>query len=149
MKKENKGLYNFNKEIIISQIGSMVGAPLLSKIVSLSTKNLSMISGGAVIGGMIGGGLTWVITRLKDKVGDKNYTKKKLMKDIVYIIPGDIAASWLLYQPVVFFLSRYLLTIKMAIIPSVIIAQIVGFIIYLTVLDEYRGWLRKKFNKEL
>ncbi|MEK6918762.1 MAG: hypothetical protein AABW73_01860 [Nanoarchaeota archaeon] len=145
----NKRFFDFNKEIITAEIGAIIGAPIASTIAARVSSNPSIISGWAVVGGMIGGGLFWLITRLRDHIKEKQYAKKKLLKDILYIVPMNAAASWTVYQPTLFFLSRYLLTLKVAVVPAVLTSQIIGFSLYLWVLDTYRTWVDKKFKKNL
>jgi hypothetical protein len=148
-KKPKKDLLDFNKQIILGEIGAAIGAPIGSFIGYLLTSNPSIISGFAVAGSILGGIIFWVTTRILDEKRKKRYSVKNLASDIAYYTPAALLLVIIEYQPILYFLSRKLIQTSIHPVLSTIIAQLSAFAIFLVLINIYRLVLQKYFNKNL
>lgn len=144
-----KNTINFNKEIIFGEIGALIGAPLISYLVSRFTSTIGFISLSAVLGGILGGAIFWLSMRIYDKKIDKKFSVKALVEDIIYFTPMAFLISLLMYYPILFFSSEHLLENKHKILYSVIFAQLLAFSIFLVMMNLYRYFLAKVYKKIL
>ena len=142
-----KNTINFNKEIIFGEIGALIGAPLISYIVSRFTSVIKFISFSAVIGGIIGGVLFWLFMRVYDKKIYKKFSIKNLAEDIIYFTPIAFLISLFMYYPLLFFFSEHFLESQYKILYSVIFAQLIAFSFFLVMMNFYRYFLAKIYKK--
>jgi peptidoglycan biosynthesis protein MviN/MurJ (putative lipid II flippase) len=139
----------FNKEILLAEIGSMILAPIFAYLASYKTNAPGYLSLSAVIGSIIGGSIFWLIFRVKHGKTRGDHSKKQLARDIMFYTPAALIAAWLIYHPSLFFISEFLLRRNEGILLSIITAQIIGFLLFLITLNIYRQILRKHFGKDL
>jgi uncharacterized membrane protein YeaQ/YmgE (transglycosylase-associated protein family) len=142
-------LVNFNKELIFGEIGALLGAPWVAFIASKFSESPNVISTWAVIGGVIGAAIVWLITRIWDQSQGKDYGVKNLAKDLSYFTPAALTVTVLVYYPTLFFLTRNLINTDHKVIYSVIGAQITAFILFLIAMNLYRYILLKWTGKRL
>lgn len=142
--------FNFNKELIFGEIGSFVGSPLLAYFVSNFTDTAKYISFGAVVGGIIGASIVFLATRIWDRsYGQKTYSIKQLAGDLAYFTPVAFLLALIVYYPVLFFLSKYLILNDHQIGISVIFAQFIAFGLIVIALNFYRVLLKRVSGREL
>jgi hypothetical protein len=147
--RTERAFWNFNKQIIFGEFGSLVFAPLFAFITSKFSENLSLISKSAVVGALFGASFFWISTRLYDKRGNKKYASEGLLKDIAYFTPVAFFLAIVVYYPSIYYLSNYLLTSDYKVVSSVIASQIVAFFIFLMAINGYRAFLIRVAEKEL
>lgn len=143
---------DFNKEMILAELGSFVCTPAVAFLFSLFTAIPRLISFGAVIGGIIGSSLMFIATRLWDKkrhAQHERYGFRGLIGDLAYLTPVAFILALIVYYPTVFFLSRYLLTHDSRVTISAVAGQLVAFSAMAVCLNVYRIVLRRRFGKEL
>ena len=141
--------FNFNKEILFGELGSILGSPLISYLASQFTSNIKIISFFAVIGAIIGASVFWLSMRVIDK--KKQYEKSiaNLGKDILYFTPAAFLLTLLIYYPTLYFLSYNFLNSQNKILLSVIFAQLLAFTFFLIMINIYRYFLAKYYGKIL
>lgn len=145
----DKNFFNFNKQIIFGELGSIIGAPSFTYIATFFTKNPNWISISAVAGSLIGAAILWLITRIYDEKKRNRYEIKTLATDIVYYTPVATPLVFLVYQPLLFFLTRVFLGAGLYSLIAVIIAQFIAFLSFLILINLYRLFLIKRFKIEL
>ena len=150
--KISKEAWNFNKQIIVGEIGAIVGAQTFSHLSVEVFHSLIRVSIAAVIGSMVGSSL-WGFMRAYDMSRHEKFSSKKLIEDFVYFIPVAFLLSCLIYYPLLFFLSRSLLMHHFLdhyiILSSIFISQLIAFIVFFIALNLYRIFLFKKTGKKL
>ena len=147
--KTSKEFIDFNKEILIGEIGALIGIPIFSYITSLFTKNSTIISSSAVVGALVGAAVFWLSMRIYDEKKRGEYSVKNIVNDVAYFTPVAFVLSMIVYQPILFFVSYYLLNQGSSVLYSVIISQIIAFIFFLVGINIYRSLLLKYFGKRL
>jgi hypothetical protein len=147
--ESKSGFWDFNKQIAIGEIGSLVGAPITGAFVSLLTKKASFISGSAVAGSLFFASLFWLITRMMDEKKKKQLSAKKMIADIAWYTPVAAVVGIFIYQPILYFLSKRLLESHMLVIFAIILAQLTAFLVFLVLINSYRFMLIKLWHKEL
>ncbi len=143
------GTLRFNKELIFGEVGSLIGAPLFADIASYFTSNGKSIAFSALAGAIIGASAFWLASRAYDKKMSNNPSAKGMVNDVLYFTPVAFLASLLIYYPTLFFGVQHLLVNQYGVLSSVISSQLVGFFIFLTVMNTYRYFLAKFFGKVL
>jgi hypothetical protein len=141
--------FDFNKQILFGEIGSLLGAPLFGFIASLMTTKSNIISGLAVAGSLFGAAVFWLAIRIHDEKRKKKFSVKKMAGDIAYYTPAATPLVFLVYQPVLFFLTKFLLKMGFYSVLSVVLAQFSAFILFLILINVYRIILLKYFKREL
>lgn len=150
--KISKEALNFNKQMFIGWLGSLVGAQIFSHAASEIFRSSTGVSSAAVIGSMVGS-LLWLAVRAHDMKSDGKFSFKKLLEDVLYFTPINFIFSCIFYYPVLFFLSKSLLMDNFlnhfAVFSSVFIAQVIAFVLSSIALNIYRVVLFKKTGKRL
>jgi uncharacterized membrane protein YeaQ/YmgE (transglycosylase-associated protein family) len=145
----SKSTFDFNKEIVFGEIGALVSAPLTASIVSKYTSVNNIISASAVFGAILGASVFWLIMRIYDEKRNKIFSVKGLERDIVNFTPAAFLLTLLVYYPVLFLLSKHLLTEAYKLTFSVFISQLVAFSLFLISINIYRYMIRKYYGTQL
>ncbi|MDE1874619.1 MAG: hypothetical protein KGI79_01645 [Patescibacteria group bacterium] len=145
----HKSFVDFNKEIIFGELGALIMANLLAYISSHFTSNDSAIAVWAVVGTLLGGSIFWLAARIYDKFRDYRSKPADLAKDISYFTPAAIVLGFLIYDPSIYFVSRYLLRQGHWVETSVIVGQAIAFSLFLFCMNVYRAILRHFKLEEL
>lgn len=148
-KISKKSTLNFNKEIVVGEVGALIGAPLVSFIASRFTSNLDAVSICAVIGAAIGACTSWLAMRIRDREKDRNFSAHNLASDIAYFTPAALLLTLTVYYPTLYFLSGDLLAVHRRVLSSVILSQITAFLLFLVLINVYRYFLAKFAGKVL
>lgn len=144
-----KKIFDFNKEIFFGEIGALISIPIITYLVSLFTKNATLISAAAVIGSITGASLFWLLMRAYDDKRRHELSFNRLATDIGYFTPAAFATTLLVYYPVLFLLSRYMIIKDSVIFSSVIIAQLTAFSLFLLIMNFYHHYLYKITGTDL
>lgn len=147
--KKARATLNFNKEIFIGELGSLIGVQILSNVAFRMGYSNEMVSFFALVGGLIGMSIFWVGTRVYHQKRQKTFSKKGFLKDAIYFTPMAAVISWGVYQPILFFLSRHLLNKGFYVNSAVFLAQLVAFLFFLIFINIFRLFLRKVSGKVL
>ena len=145
----NKKTLNFNKQLLMGEIGAATCAPLVSYIFSLFTQKPNIISASAVGGAIFGASFFWLATRIHDKKKEKTFSASSLASDIAYFTPAAFLLTLLLYYPTLYLLSHYLLLQGDKVLLSVIPSQIIAFLLFLIGINLYRLFLFRFSGKKL
>jgi hypothetical protein len=138
MKAKRGNAKEFNKELIFSEMGAIVCAPLVSWIVSQITKTPSTISASAVIGATAGAGIIWISTRMYHKRKRGDASLKSLAADMAYFTPVALLLTLLIYYPILYFASKHFLEGAHGVFASVILSQLAAYILFMISINCYR-----------
>ena len=109
--KISKETLNFNKEILLGEVGSLIGIQIVRFISIHFFFYPRLIPHLSVLGGMIGGSLSWLLARVYYKSKEGEYSEKKFFKDIEYFTPASTFFTVIFYYPVLFFATKHFLNI--------------------------------------
>ncbi len=142
---------NFNKEIILGEVGAIIGAQVTSYFVSNATMSASTISTSAVLGSIVGASLFWVATRVYDKIktSRRGFSSKSFVEDLAYFTPVAFILTSLIYYPSLYYFSEYLIKNSGHVTIPVFFSQTGAFLLLLMALNFYRYLLYKYAGKEL
>ena len=144
-----KRIFDFNKEIFFGELGAFISIPIITYLVAHFTKNATLISSAAVVGSIAGASLFWILMRAYDDKRRHELSFKRLATDVSYFTPAAFATTLLVYYPVLFLLSRYMIIKDSVIFRSVIIAQLIAFSLFLLVMNFYHHYLYKITGTDL
>jgi hypothetical protein len=144
-----KSFLEFNKEILIGELGAIISAPLVSFITSKLTDSANAISTSAVLGSLVGGSLLWLATRAYDKERHKTLSINHMAEDVGYFTPVAFLIAVFISYPTLFLLSHHLLVQKDLVIYSIIISEATAFLLFLVAINIYRYFLWKLIGKKL
>ena len=144
--KERKMAWNFNKEILVGEIGAIAGAQIMSHLFSKFNSSPKIISLSAVLGALIFASFLFLGTRIYDQRNHNIFSLKKTAKDIGYYTPFALLLTLIVYYPVLFFMSKHLLRLNLNLFPAVFFSQLIAFTLFLTFINTYRLSLRKFFG---
>ncbi|MBS3094855.1 hypothetical protein J4474_04270 [Candidatus Pacearchaeota archaeon] len=145
----SKNFFNFNKEIIFGEIGALVGAPSVSYLTSQMTESANIISFSAVGGAILGAASFWLIMRIYDDTRNHKLSLKEFAEDIAYFTPVAFFLTCLIYYPLLFFISRYLIRHFTGVLTSVVLSQFIAFTLFFISMNVYRYFLLKVVGKTL
>ena len=140
---------DFNKEILIGEIGSLVGVQFVSLMSIHFSRYQNLIPFFIVLGAMILGSLFWVLARVYYKSKKEKYSEKSFFEDVKYFSPASILFTLVFYYPTLFFAVKYFLEHHRAIEFSAILSQVLAFLAFLVAINIYRYVLFKVFDKKL
>lgn len=145
--KLNRRIIDFNKEILIGEIGALIGSPLFGFIGSQIGKDPVFISFFTLFGSVLGGSISWLITRIYDEKKYGDIKIKRISKDISVFTPVAFLISILVSYPTIFFVTHYWLLKRHVSYLSSFIGEVSGFCIFLILINIYRVIMNRYFNK--
>ena len=148
MKQDNRFI-DFNKEILIGEIGALLGAVLLGFLAFYIHKNPNWVSTLTLLGSITGGSASWWITRIYDEKRRNEFSIKKLGKDLSVYTPVAILIALFISFPTVFFVTHAISArIRFDFLGS-LAGELSGFVLFLLLMNGYRYLLKHSFNKIL
>ena len=145
----NGDFWDFNKQIVLGEIGALIGIQVFLFFGSLLTSEPSTLGFVAVAGSLAGAAGFWLITRILDEKRKKRLTTKSLASDIAYYTPAAVITVILVYLPLLKWLTQSFVEYGWFSNLAGIIAQIVAFFAFLVIINFYRVALIKWFKKSL
>jgi membrane protein YqaA with SNARE-associated domain len=145
----NKRVIDFNKEILIGEIGALVCASIFGFIGSLISKSPNFISIATVIGSAFGGCVSWLITRIYDEKKYKTFSVKKLTKDISFYTPIAFLIAVLVSYPIIILVTHSLFIKEHISYLSSFLGELSGFGVFLILINTYRYILSRFLNRLL
>lgn len=140
---------DFNKEILLGEIGALVGAVLLGLVAFFIHKNPNIVSILTLIGSIAGGSASWWIARVHDEKKRHEFSIKKLGRDISLYTPVAFLIALLISYPTIFWVTHAISTkIRFDFIGS-LAGELSGFALFLIVMNGYRYILRHSFHRVL
>lgn len=142
-------LIEFNREILCGEAGSLAtayGAALAAARLGASPV---VISATAVLATLLGGTLFWLAARITHQRAGRRWSLRRLLSDIGFFTPASLTFGLGVYEPVLFFASRHLLTHGMPAALAVPCAQLAAFGLFLASMNTYRVVLAKTVGKQL
>jgi hypothetical protein len=141
--------FNFNRELLLGEICALVMANVVAPTAAHFSRDARVISTGAVVGTLIGGGLGWLVARIHDQRRAKTYSARAIASDVAYFTPAAIAFGLGVYDPAIYLISHWFLVRGDGVIISVVVGQIVAFGLFAVGLNLYRFALLKLWGKSL
>jgi hypothetical protein len=141
--------WEFNKEIIIGEVGSLLGAYVAAFIASRLTGNAAVISAVLIPGTLLGGTIFWLAARIAHQRERHNGSVGVLARDISFFTPGAAILGLTVYDPAIFVASHFLLVHRSGVILSVAGGQITAFSLFLGSMNFYRLVLAKTGTRHL
>jgi hypothetical protein len=145
----NNAALQFNREILFGECGALLAANPTAICVSHFTSNAAVISGAAVAGTLMGGGLFWLGARVYDKAREQNLDSRALAADIGYFAPAALILGFVVYDPSIYLTSHYFLKQGDRVFASVLVGQAVAFGLFLACMNLYRIQLLRVLGKRL
>jgi hypothetical protein len=146
MKRLSKRVWDFNKEILLSELGSIVCGTLAGIIAAVFFVDVRTISVLTVVGVSIGSSVVWLVLRIIDTKRRGVYSKKKVFRDLEYFVPGAIFISVLFVYPTIFFGTKALLEAGIGPGSSAFVGTFMGIIVYMGCMNVYRIQLERHWN---
>ena len=145
----SKETLNFNKEIVFGEFGSLIGIQSTSFLSIVFHIPIKLIPYLVVLSTMVLGSSFWALTRIHDQSKKEKYTFRNLLNDVKYFAPASTIISLALYQPTLFFLTKYLLSRQIPIAISSIFSEFCAFSFFLISMNTYRFLLSQLTKKRL
>lgn len=133
-----KRFLNFNKQLVGGEIGALTGAPLFSAIAARLSDDPAVISFSAVIGGLVISSLFWLVIKFRDERREGARAARRLAGQIAWFSPAAFVLGLITYQPTLFFAGRYLIKRGVAVVPAVLAAQALAFLLFVVAMNGYR-----------
>jgi hypothetical protein len=140
---------NFNREIVCGECGSLLAAYAAAYSAAHFTRQATIISGSVVGGTLAGGTLFWLAARIANQRNGGRWSARVLANDIGYFTPAAVILGFLVYDPVIFLVSRGLLLHGAGVAFAVIAAQAAAFALFLASMNLYRIILERVRGKRL
>ena len=144
--KRHSGVVDFNKEILMGEIGALLGVQLFSYVSSKIYHSPEAISFFAVLGAIFFSSLFFLGMRIYHYDKRNDLSIKKTIKDVSYYAPGSLVIVFLFYYPLLFLVSRSLLGSGVEVSLAVFLSQVVAFFYFLIFINIYRLSLKKFFK---
>lgn len=147
--KISKDAVDFNKELLFGELGAIIGAQISSYICSKISSSISVISAFTVIGAIIGAAVFFLSLRIYYKIKNKDFSRRKLVGDLLYFTPVAFILTSIIYYPSLFFFEKYFLTHQYRIAFSTFVSQALAYLFFLISINIYRYILLKTTGKNL
>jgi hypothetical protein len=147
--KISREAFDFNKEILVGEIGSLIGIQVATILSIHFPRYHNLIPYFIVLGASVIGSLFWILARVYYKSKRESYSERKFFNDVKYFAPASVLLAYLFYYPAIFFTSKYLLEHHKAIEFSAILSQLVAFLVFILAMNIYRYILIKVSVKKL
>lgn len=130
--------WEFNKEIVFGEIGSLLGAYVAALSAAQLTRNAAVISGVLIPGTLLGGTIFWLAARIAHQRKRHNWSVGVLARDISFFTPAAAILGIAVYDPAIFLASHFLLGHRAGVVLSVAGGQITAFSLFLGSMNAYR-----------
>ena len=141
---------DFNKEIIIGEAGALAGASLFGILSIYLESTPNLVSVFTILGSVIGGLYSWVITRIYDQKRRHEFSIGKLGKDLSWYSPIALLTGLFICYPIIFFVTRSISLKSIHLVSfGPIIGELAGFTAFIIIMNSYRYFLKAFFKKIL
>ncbi|MCR4285203.1 MAG: hypothetical protein NUV97_04155 [archaeon] len=140
---------HFNNELLFAEIGGLIASPIFGYIAFHLKPTPDFISFFAVLGSIIGCAVFWLVTRVRNHKKRGCFSTGKIAKDMLYYTPVASFTAFMVYQPTLFMISSHLLETGHGVWESILIAQLLAFLLFGTIINIYRYFLEKFTGRRL
>ncbi|VVB83954.1 Uncharacterised protein [uncultured archaeon] len=147
--KISREAFNFNKELLFGELGSLIGIQLVVFLSWLFHFNRSIIPHLVVAGALVSGTLCWLLARIYDKSRKEKYSGKSFFNDMKYFVPASVFLTYAFYYPSLYFISKYFIAHYRFLESAAVFSEIIAFSLFMLGINLYRYILIKKFKKTL
>jgi hypothetical protein len=141
--------WDFNQEIIFGEMGALLGAYAAGLTSARLSHSSTLISAMLIPGTLAGGTIFWLTARIKHQRRRRNWSLAGLAQDIGYFTPAATLLGFVVYDPLIFLTSRFLLVHRSGIVLSVAGGELVAFSFFLLSMNAYRLLLAKTGRRHL
>ncbi len=148
MKLDSRSI-DFNKEILIGELGALIGAVLFGLEAFLLHKSPDFTSTLTIVGSTIGGSVSWWITRIHDERKRNEFSIKRLGKDLTFYTPVAFLITTFISYPAVFLVTHSISSrIHFSFLGS-FVGELSGFTLFFVLMNGYRYFLKHSFRQVL
>lgn len=148
-KIEDKNFSDFNKEILLGEVGAILGAAIITAIAGHFTSSRTVIAQFAVVGSVIGGGSLFLLEKIRNKIRRKEPILKSIIKDLEFFTPAAAVIGLSVGYPTLYNVAKFLIKIGWHSYLAGALAEISAFSIFLILINLYRLILVKKFKRDI
>jgi hypothetical protein len=130
--------WDFNKEIIFGEFGSLLGAYAVGLSAARLTRRFGLISAALIPGTLLGGTIFWLAARIAHQRQRRGWSVRVLARDISYFTPAAAVLGFVVYDPAIFLASHFLLVRGAGVVLSVAGGEITAFTLFLASMNSYR-----------
>lgn len=146
---KDRNFSDFNKEILYGEIGAVLGAAILSTIMSHFSPSNVRIAQFAVLGSMIGGSSLFLLKKIRNKIRRKEVVLKSVIYDLKYFVPVASLIAFFVTYPILYSLTKFLVKSGWEIFPAGAVSELAGFSVFICCVNIYRFALIKLFKKNI
>lgn len=145
----DKNFSDFNKEIFYGEIGAILGAAIITAIASHFILNQKIVAQFAVVGSIFGGGLLFILKKVRNKIKRREPILRSILMDLEYFTPAAALIGFAIVYPTVYYLAKFLIKTGWHAYLAGAVAEICAFSIFLILINVYRLGLIKLFRKNI
>jgi hypothetical protein len=150
MRIKRRNFSDFNKEVVYGEIGAVLGSAIASAITShFFSSSRVRIAQFAVVGSILGGGLLFLLKKIKNKRRRGEPILKSIIHDLKYFTPAAAIIACFICYPTLYYLMKYFVKIGWQTFPAGAISELVSFCIFFCCVNLYRFTLSKLFHKNI
>jgi len=147
---KNRNFSDFNKEVFYGEVGAVLGAAIASAITShFFSSSRVRIAQFTVFGSIIGGGLFFLLKKIKNKRKRGEPILRSIIRDLKYFTPAAAIITGFICYPTLYYLMKYLVKIGWQTFPAGAISELAGFCLFFCCVNFYRFSLSKLFHKNI
>ena len=140
---------DFNKEILYGEVGAILGAAILSAIISHFSSSRVTIAQFAVVGSIVGGGSLFIFKKIKNKIRRGEPILRSIIQDLIYFTPAATPIAVFISYPFLYYLMKFFVKNQWDTFVAGAVSELAGFVIFISCINFYRLGLIKLFHKNL
>ena len=129
---------DYNKQLLIGEIGALVGTPLFPFLGSYLTDDPGILSFLAVVGGLVAGSAFWLVVKIHDEKKQGSHSLGRLVGQIAWFSPAAFVIGLMVYQPTLFLVARWMIRSGAVVVVAVLASQALAFALFLAAMNLYR-----------
>ncbi len=145
----DKNFSDFNKEIFYGELGAILGAAIITAIASSLTGNQKIVAQFAVVGSIFGGGLLFLLKKIRNKIRRHEPIFKSILMDLEYFTPAAALIGFGVAYPILYYIAKFLISTGFHSYTAGALAEICAFSAFLILINIYRLGLIKFFKKNI
>jgi len=144
-----RGAWEFNQQLIFGEIGAVAGGYAAAFATAHLTHRPALISASLIPGTLLGGTIFWLAARIAHQRARRAWSLAGLARDIGYFTPVAAVLGVVVYDPVIFFASHFLLVRGAGVAVAVVAGQLTAFLLFLASMNGYRLILASSGMRQL
>jgi len=150
IRKQKRGRFlDFNDEIILGEVGALIGSASGSYLSFLISKDDKLSPAFSVVGSIILGGILFLSEKIHDKMKRKEFSIKNLIHDLSYYTPAAAPVSIFIGYPMLYLLTGFFIGKGLNPFYSGALGAFLSFLVFLVIMNIYRTVLLHVFKKRI